>query len=62
MTTKTSNMEMIQNVNFNKSVKQSVKRLALTSMMALALMLVTATPAAAQVRLGFKGGLQCLPV
>lgn len=58
MTTKTSNMDMVLNVNFNKSVNQSVKRIAWTSILATALILFSALPATAQVTLGLKGGVK----
>ena len=56
MTTKTSNMDKVLNVNNSNSVKQSVKRVA--KMVLLAAVMFTATPAMAQVHLGFKGGLK----
>ena len=58
MTTKTSNMDKVLNVNFNKSVNQSVKRIAWTSMLTLALILFAAAPATAQISLGVKGGVK----
>jgi len=58
MTTKTSFMDKVLNVNFNNSVKQSVKRIACSSMLALALMFGAALPAAAQVHLGLRGGVK----
>lgn len=58
MTTKTSNMDKVLNVNFNKSVNQSVKRIAWTSMLTLALILFAAVPATAQISLGVKGGVK----
>ena len=58
MTTKTSNMDKVLNVNFNNCVKQSVKRIAWTSMLTLALMLISALPAMAQVHLGVKSGVK----
>ncbi len=57
MTTKTSNMDNVLNVNSNNSVKQSVKRMAWTSMLTVALMLIS-IPATAQVHLGVKGGVK----
>ena len=57
MTTKTSNMDKVLNVNINKSNKQSVMGIARRVMLA-AMILMAVTPAMAQVHLGFKGGLK----
>lgn len=57
MTTKTSNMDKVQNVNNNKSFQQSVKAIVVRAALAVMILMVAA-PASAQVHLGFKGGLK----